>query len=101
MADALALELVGKRLVTGQLVLTVGYDIENLTDPERRKQYKGPVTVDRLPVPRQRRKGGELRRPLHHGHPAAGGGDVVGRCGGSRRQKGSWFLPMGRNFLLP
>ena len=47
MADALALELVGKRLVTNQLVLTAGYDIENLTDPERRKQYKGPVTVDR------------------------------------------------------
>ena len=47
MADALALELVGKRLVTNQLVLTAGYDIENLTDPERRKEYKGPVTVDR------------------------------------------------------
>jgi DNA polymerase V len=47
MADALALDLVGKGMVTNQLVLTVGYDIENLTDPERRKQYKGPVTVDR------------------------------------------------------
>ena len=47
MADTLALELVGKRLVTNQLVLTAGYDIENLTDPERRKEYKGPVTVDR------------------------------------------------------
>jgi len=47
MADALALDLLGKRLVTDQLVLTVGYDIENLTDPERKKKYKGPVTVDR------------------------------------------------------
>ena len=47
MADALALDLVGKRMVTDQLVLTVGYDIENLTDPERKKAYKGPVTVDR------------------------------------------------------
>ena len=47
MADALALDLLEKRMVTDQLVLTVGYDIENLTDPERRKRYKGPVTVDR------------------------------------------------------
>jgi DNA polymerase V len=28
------------------VTLTVGYDIENLTDPERRKKYKGPVQVD-------------------------------------------------------
>lgn len=47
MADMLALDLVGKRMVTDQLVLTVGYDIENLSDPERRKQYRGEVTIDR------------------------------------------------------
>ena len=47
MADLMALDLVDKGLVTDQLVLTVGYDIENLTDPERKKRYKGPVTVDR------------------------------------------------------
>jgi len=46
MADALALDLVAKRLVTDQLVLTVGYDIENLTDPDRAGNYKGEVTVD-------------------------------------------------------
>ena len=46
MADLLALDLVEKGLVTDQIVLTVGYDIENLTDPERRKAYTGPVTVD-------------------------------------------------------
>lgn len=46
MADALALDLVEKRMVTDQLILAIGYDIENLTDPERRKRYKGPVTVD-------------------------------------------------------
>lgn len=46
MTDSLALDLVDKGLVTDQLVLTVGYDIENLTDPERRKKYKGPVTKD-------------------------------------------------------
>ena len=46
MADALALDLVDKGLVTDQLTLTVGYDIENLSDPERRRAYAGPVTTD-------------------------------------------------------
>lgn len=47
MADLLALDLMDKGLVTDQIVLTIGYDIENLTDPERSRLYKGPVTVDR------------------------------------------------------
>ena len=47
MADSLALDLVDKGLVTNQIVLTVGYDIENLTDPKRSAMYKGPVTTDR------------------------------------------------------
>ena len=47
MADQLALDLVGQRLVTNQLTLTVGYDIENLRDTERRKRYHGAVTTDR------------------------------------------------------
>ena len=47
MADALALDLVDKGLVTNQLVLTVGYDIENLSDPARQRRYTGPVTTDR------------------------------------------------------
>ena len=47
MADQLTLDLVDKGLVTDQLTLTVGYDIENLTDPERRKQYRGEVKADR------------------------------------------------------
>ncbi|MBQ6949526.1 MAG: DNA methylase, partial [Firmicutes bacterium] len=34
------------REMTDQVVLTVGYDIENLTDPQRRKKYKGPVKTD-------------------------------------------------------
>lgn len=46
MADQLALELVDKCLVTDQLVLTVGYDIENLADAARRKAYKGDIAVD-------------------------------------------------------
>lgn len=47
MTDLLVLDLVDKGLVTDQIVLTVGYDIENLTDAQRRAQYKGDVTTDR------------------------------------------------------
>ena len=46
MTDLLSLDLVEKAVVTDQLVLTVGYDIENLTDPEIAKEYKGPVVTD-------------------------------------------------------
>ncbi len=34
MADLLALDLVDQGLMTDQIVLTVGYDIENLSNPE-------------------------------------------------------------------
>ena len=46
MTELLVLDLVDKGLVTDQIVLTVGYDIENLTDPKRRSAYKGAVTTD-------------------------------------------------------
>ena len=46
MADTLSLDLVDKGLVTDQVVVTVGYDIENLTDPERRKKYHGTIVKD-------------------------------------------------------
>lgn len=46
MTDLLVLDLVEKKLVTDQLVLTVGYDIENLSNPEIRKKYKGEITTD-------------------------------------------------------
>ena len=46
MTDLLSLDLVDKGLVTDQIVLTVGYDVENLTDPTRARRYKGEVTVD-------------------------------------------------------
>lgn len=55
MADLLVLDLVDKGLVTDQLVVTLGYDIENLTDPDRRQKYQGAVVKDsygRL-IPRQ------------------------------------------------
>ena len=46
MADMLSLDLVEKGLVTDQLVVTIGYDIENLTDPQRRKKYHGDIVKD-------------------------------------------------------
>ena len=46
MADLLALDLVKKNLVTNQLVLTIGYDIDNLTIPEIRNKYNGDITYD-------------------------------------------------------
>jgi len=46
MADQLALDLVDKGLAADQLVLTVGYDRENLSDPGLRAAYHGPVTHD-------------------------------------------------------
>ena len=46
MTDLLVLDLVDKGLVTDQIVVTVGYEIENLTDPERRKKYHGIIVKD-------------------------------------------------------
>ncbi|MBR5597275.1 MAG: DNA methylase [Lachnospiraceae bacterium] len=46
MADLLVLDLVDKGLVTDQMVLTVGYDIQNLTEDKIRNQYQGEVTID-------------------------------------------------------
>lgn len=47
MTDQMVLDLVDKGLVTDQLVLTIGYDIENLSNANLRNQYKGEVTIDR------------------------------------------------------
>lgn len=47
MTDSLALDLVEKKLVTDQIVLTVGYDIENLKDSEKKNLYRGEVNIDR------------------------------------------------------
>lgn len=46
MTDLLVLDLVDKGLVTDQMVLTVGYDIENLQDPDKGKRYRGEVVTD-------------------------------------------------------
>ena len=47
MAELLSLDLVEKNLVTNQIVLTIGYDVENLTDPFISSTYKGETTTDR------------------------------------------------------
>ena len=46
MVDNLVLELVDKHLKTDQIVLTIGYDIENLTNPSIERRYKGEITID-------------------------------------------------------
>ena len=46
MTDLLVLDLVDKHLKTNQMVLTVGYDIENLTNHSISLQYKGEVVTD-------------------------------------------------------
>lgn len=47
MTESLTLQMVEKRIVTSQMVLTIGYDIENLTNPNISKLYNGEVTIDR------------------------------------------------------
>lgn len=46
MAELLSLDLVDKNLVTNQLVLTIGYDIENLSNPSISNLYNGEITTD-------------------------------------------------------
>lgn len=41
MIEVLSLDLVSKQLVTNQLVLTIGYDIDNINE-----NYKGEITID-------------------------------------------------------
>ena len=45
--DQLVLDLVDKGLATDQIVLTVGYDIDNLKDPALKKSYQGEIKTDR------------------------------------------------------
>jgi len=46
MADQLSLDLVDKGLVTDQIVLSIGYDNANLSDPARSMRYAGEVDTD-------------------------------------------------------
>ena len=47
MADLLAMDLVRKGLFTDQVVLDVGYDTSNLTDPGFAQKYRGNIRTDR------------------------------------------------------
>ena len=46
MVDNLVLDLVEKKLKASQFVLTIGYDIDNLTNPKISKLYNGEITTD-------------------------------------------------------
>ena len=46
MTESLVLDLVSKNLVTDQIVLTIGYDRENLLDSARMSAYQGEFSVD-------------------------------------------------------
>lgn len=46
MAENLSLDLVEKQLITEQISISIGYDIECLTNPEIAENYKGPVVTD-------------------------------------------------------
>lgn len=46
MTEMLVLDLVSRNLVTDQIVLTIGYDRENLMDPVRVRDYKGEYSID-------------------------------------------------------
>ncbi len=53
MADSLSMELAGKGLVTNQIVMDVGFDIENVAGGK----YKGSVATDRY--------GRKVPKPVH------------------------------------
>ena len=57
MTDSLVLDMVEKGLLTDQMVLSINYDTENLSDPERRRRYRGPVVADYL--------GRQVPKPAH------------------------------------
>ncbi len=65
MTDLLVLDLVEKKLVTDQMILTIGYDIDNLTDAKIKNIYKGEVTTDHYgrKVPKHAHGTANLNRP--------------------------------------
>ncbi|MBE6530049.1 MAG: DNA methylase [Ruminococcaceae bacterium] len=64
MTDLLVLDLVEKGLDTDQMVLTVCYDVENLTDPARRKAYRGAVVADRYGRETPKESHGSINLPF-------------------------------------
>lgn len=70
MIDQHALDLFAKGLVTDQIVLTIGYDIENLTDPKISAKYQGEVTTDHYgrKVPKHAHGTANLKRKTNSSH---------------------------------
>ena len=65
MADEMALKMVAHHLVADQLVLTIVYDAENLTNPKYKSKYHGEVTTDYYgrPVPKHAHGTRNLKAP--------------------------------------
>ena len=83
MAEGMALDLVSKRLVTDQLVLTVGYDAECLTRPEIREKYHGEITTNHYgkPVPKHAHGTFNFERPTSSSRLIMDGAtDLFDRC---------------------
>ena len=83
MAEGMALDLVSKRLVTDQLVLTVGYDAESLTRPEIRAKYHGPITINHYgkPVPKHAHGTFNFKKPTSSSRMIMNGtAEIYDRC---------------------
>ena len=50
MTELLALDLVEKGLVTNQIVLEVGYDVDNLKNQAISSLYNGEITTDKYGI---------------------------------------------------
>ena len=46
MADSISFDLIEEGLVTDQIVLTIGYDVESLKNENIRKKYRGRIKID-------------------------------------------------------
>ncbi len=46
MADSLSFDLIGKRVLTDQIVLTISYDTTSLDNPDVRARYQGKIVKD-------------------------------------------------------
>ena len=46
MTELLVLDLISKKYMTNSIVLSIGYDVENLTNPIIKRRYHGPISKD-------------------------------------------------------
>ena len=83
MAEGMALDLVSKRLVTDQLVLTLGYDAACLANPEIRAKYHGEVTTNYYgkPVPKHAHGSFNFEKPISSSRLIMdGAAEIFDRC---------------------